>query len=559
MSSSVKLQSAKRSYQPVSPSMHPRLAVRRSLVRHVDDEHTALTSDGYRGSPVASVGSHAFDRVPVYQHTEAGPCSLGYSAPRTCPAVIQAKLVVGEPDDKYEKEADRIADEIMRMPDPRLQSSCLTCEGDDEPVQMKPLADQITPLVQRQVEREDDEEEEPIQMRPETALQRQSEQPEDDEEPLQMKGASHTTPWLSARTESAIRGLQGGGRPLTRQERDFFEPRFGHDFSGVRVHADAQAVESARSMDARAYTAGRHLVFGAGQHAFGASSGQRLLAHELAHVVQQENTSSNTAIQRREPGAPRPPSGATPPPANAPAPPGRPSPETRTRHEIAVVDFGVNRDVANWRGCLFRIGEIEASSVDQMVRDVRARAGDPARNCIGRLTLDGHGSPGNMSVGDGTGWVAGRNISTGHFRPSLNQLTPYFCEGSSVVLLGCNVGRGATGARFIQQLSNLWHVNVAAATGLVRGYGIEGVWVWGLPGQVLPNDTALIVDQIARIMDERTYGDDEEMIFDLLEAGNDRGLLAAIQADLVQQARWNRLREDLIDEDQGRYQRLFPT
>lgn len=54
-----------------------------------------------------------------------------------------------------------------------------------------------------------------------------------------------------------------------------------------------------------------------------------------------------------------------------------------------------------------------------MVRDVRTCIGNPAATCISKLTLDGHGSPGNMSVGDETGWVEGKNISTGHFRLSL--------------------------------------------------------------------------------------------------------------------------------------------
>jgi hypothetical protein len=69
--------------------------------------------------------------------------------------------------------------------------------------------------------------------------------------------------------------------------RAFFEPRLGHDFSQVRVHADARAADSARSIDALAYTAGQDVVFGAGQYAPGSMSGRRLLAHELAHVVQQ--------------------------------------------------------------------------------------------------------------------------------------------------------------------------------------------------------------------------------------------------------------------------------
>ena len=63
------------------------------------------------------------------------------------------------------------------------------------------------------------------------------------------------------------------------------ESRFGHDFSQVRVHRDAKAAESARAVNALAYTVGEDVVFGTGQYAPGSSTGQRLLAHELTHVV----------------------------------------------------------------------------------------------------------------------------------------------------------------------------------------------------------------------------------------------------------------------------------
>jgi outer membrane protein OmpA-like peptidoglycan-associated protein len=81
--------------------------------------------------------------------------------------------------------------------------------------------------------------------------------------------------------------LSSPGQPLDAAARDFFEPRFGHDFSKVRVHSDAQAAESARSVDALAYTVGKHIVFGAGQYASQTQPGRELLAHELTHTLQQ--------------------------------------------------------------------------------------------------------------------------------------------------------------------------------------------------------------------------------------------------------------------------------
>ena len=84
--------------------------------------------------------------------------------------------------------------------------------------------------------------------------------------------------------------LSSGGSPLDAAARVEMESRFGHDFSRVRVHDDAVAAESARAVAARAYTVGEHVVFGAGMYAPRSADGQRLLAHELTHVLQQGDT-----------------------------------------------------------------------------------------------------------------------------------------------------------------------------------------------------------------------------------------------------------------------------
>ena len=76
---------------------------------------------------------------------------------------------------------------------------------------------------------------------------------------------------------------------MTEYDRAYFEPRFGRDFSHVRVHTDAKAAESARVVNARAFTMGHNVVFGAGQYAPGTTMGKRLVAHELTHVMQQES------------------------------------------------------------------------------------------------------------------------------------------------------------------------------------------------------------------------------------------------------------------------------
>lgn len=81
--------------------------------------------------------------------------------------------------------------------------------------------------------------------------------------------------------------LSSPGQPLDASTRTFMEPRFGYDFSQVRVHTDKRAAESARAVNALAYTVGRDVVFGEGEYEPGTSMGRRLLAHELTHVVQQ--------------------------------------------------------------------------------------------------------------------------------------------------------------------------------------------------------------------------------------------------------------------------------
>ncbi len=81
--------------------------------------------------------------------------------------------------------------------------------------------------------------------------------------------------------------LRSPGQPLDATTRAFMEPHFGHDFSGVRVHTDVKAAESARAVNALAYTVGSDVVFGNGHYVPQSNEGRRLMAHELTHVVQQ--------------------------------------------------------------------------------------------------------------------------------------------------------------------------------------------------------------------------------------------------------------------------------
>ena len=91
--------------------------------------------------------------------------------------------------------------------------------------------------------------------------------------------------------------LASPGQPLDASTRTFMEPRFGHSFAGVRVHTDARAAESAAAVGALAYTVGSDVAFGAGRYAPGSEDGRRLLAHELAHVVQQRSDGLATKLE----------------------------------------------------------------------------------------------------------------------------------------------------------------------------------------------------------------------------------------------------------------------
>ena len=179
--------------------------------------------------------SHDFGRIPVYPPT-AG--------------VLQTKLAISTPGDQYEQEADQVADQVMRMPDPTLQRACAPCAAGWAPYPK--CQDGKEGLVQRKTEQVSD---------------------------------------TAGVPDNFLHGL-GAGQPLDSGTRAFMEPRFGYDFSGVRVHTDAKATESAQAVNALAYTVGQDVVFGAGQYAPDTSAGQKLMAHELTHVVQQSQGSN---------------------------------------------------------------------------------------------------------------------------------------------------------------------------------------------------------------------------------------------------------------------------
>jgi hypothetical protein len=187
------------------------------------------------------------------------------------PLSLQPKLAIGAAGDAYEQEADRVAEQVMSAAPQRVQRSCAACEGERQSAKTTPNRLEYEAL------RLHDEEE---------AAAPQPAAPAKPEVRRKPASSPHQPAFASA-PEAVHRTIGSGGRPLESGARSFMESRFGHDFGAVRVHSDAGAERAAASVQARAFTVGRDVVFGAGQYEPASEAGRRLLAHELTHVVQQ--------------------------------------------------------------------------------------------------------------------------------------------------------------------------------------------------------------------------------------------------------------------------------
>ena len=244
-----------------------------------------------------------FSTIPTYPAERANRRQAPLS-------LVQPKLTIGSVDDPLEHEADRIADQVMRMPGPMdgaltvheapgagMQRACAKCEEES------PHADAIdggTP---------DEQDQEMAVDSGQPVVSAKPEQPEplspgvrNQDIGLHRKraGGPNTSDAVIGAPLAGTGALMSEGRPLDSGVRTFFEQRFGHSFDHVRVHMGARAAESTRAVNALAYTVGNAIVFGPGQYEPGTPAGRRLLAHELTHVLQQgpstgRHASSTTA------------------------------------------------------------------------------------------------------------------------------------------------------------------------------------------------------------------------------------------------------------------------
>jgi Domain of unknown function (DUF4157) len=252
------------------------------------------------------------------------------TVPSKSSMVIQPKLTISTPGDYGEQEADRVAEEVMRIPDgppfqaadrhqdlaspPALQRACgcgsqfksdengvvrrwpllsLSSAGDNvvaRAINFRALADSMPDEeISDAVEETDEEAAQTNEVNRKAAglaATREVAQPT-------------VTPQLSKAINTAC---QSGGQPLSPQIRQFMEPRFGYDFSAVRIHTDRAAGEMAHQIQARAFTTGNSIFFAPGEFQPDQKSGKHLLAHELAHVVQQGKGNSGVGRQIQRSG-----------------------------------------------------------------------------------------------------------------------------------------------------------------------------------------------------------------------------------------------------------------
>ena len=215
---------------------------------------------------------------------------------------IQTKLTVGQPGDKYEQEADAVADQVVN------QSNSGNADVQRAAVQDNPEGMKEDELVMGKLQRQAaaPEEEDPLA----TKLQRQEEMPAEEEAPaaltklqraemveedkdpampkLQTKSQPHTA---SNGLTQQVKASKGKGKSLPTGVRSEMEGAMGQSFKGVRIHTDSESVQMNQELKAQAFTHGRDVYFNEGKYRPETSSGKHLLAHELTHVVQQRGDS----------------------------------------------------------------------------------------------------------------------------------------------------------------------------------------------------------------------------------------------------------------------------
>lgn len=183
---------------------------------------------------------------------------------------LQMKMTVNKPNDKFEQEADKMADKIMRMP------SSTPMAGKEEKVQRQPA--------------------EKLQKKADDKIQKAAMMPEEKIQKKEKTGKGDGVPTISANLQTIIQTkVASGGQPLSGDVRNDMESRFNADFSKVRIHNDADSAKLNNYLSAKAFTYQNHVFFSSGQYQPGSSAGKQLLAHELTHTIQQGHAAQRSS------------------------------------------------------------------------------------------------------------------------------------------------------------------------------------------------------------------------------------------------------------------------
>ena len=226
---------------------------------------------------------------PIQAKLIVGPAKDRYADPAflaTGKPPIQAKLMVGPAKDRYEQEADQVASQVVQtINNPDTNS----VQREDDDLSLQP---------QETLQRQDEEDD--LQMKPEDSIQREDEEEEDlqmkPQETLQRVGSDGGA--ISSDLETEIQQAKGSGQPLDAGLQQSMGQAMGADFSHVKIHADSQADQLNRSIQAKAFTTGQDVFFRQGNYNPGSQGGQELIAHELTHVVQQGGAATSGQLQR---------------------------------------------------------------------------------------------------------------------------------------------------------------------------------------------------------------------------------------------------------------------
>jgi hypothetical protein len=256
-------------------------------------QRAAIHNPALSSSEVQSLSAHPVHEAK--QNSITSSFEHDFSSVRLTP---QTKLKLSQPGDKYEREADRVAEQVTRsMIDPsgRFRLDSINSDASSQTMlQRQEEIPETSPNLETSEELDDEfvEDEESVDIE-----ELAEDEPIADESGMpKRQDASAATPPTASLTIP-----KGGGTSLDGKTKSAMEQSFGYDFSQVRIHADGQAVESARQIQAQAYTIGSDIYFNEGFYNPASLAGTKLLAHELTHVVQQTGSAGGFAgqIQRK--------------------------------------------------------------------------------------------------------------------------------------------------------------------------------------------------------------------------------------------------------------------